>query len=224
MNNDLGIIIVAGGTSSRYGKNKLLDEISGIPVFVHSLKNFKDACPDNQIALVCSSNNIEIFKNAASKAIPENNFLFIIGGNERFNSVINGLNSLPLNVKYVAVHDAARPLTKKNILEQCIESCIKHGSGITAKKVTDTIKVADKNLKVNKTIDRTNLWSMETPQVFKLIELINAYKKITDENLSVTDDAEAMELSGHSVYLVNNPEPNIKITFPNDISYVESLI
>ena len=224
-NNNLGIIIVAGGTGNRFGKeNKLLEYISKYPVFIHSLLNFRGSCPDNQMVLVCHPDSINEYKKLADKFVPNNDFVYIKGGTERYNSVINGLNALPDHIEYVAIHDAARPLANKKLLNNCLESCKKLGSGIAAKKINDTIKSADKNGKITKTIDRENLWSIETPQVFKLEELKAAYQKIIKDKITVTDDAGAMEYTGYPVYLVENFDINTKITHQSDIKYIKAIM
>lgn len=222
---ELGIVIVAGGTGSRFGKtNKLLEYISVYPVFIYSLLNFRGSCPDNQIVLICSSDSIDEYKKLSDKFIPNNDFVFTTGGAERYNSVINGLKLLPNDVKYVAVHDAARPLANKELLHKCLESCRLRGSGVAAKKINDTVKLTTNDEKVVKNVDRTNLWTVETPQIFSIQELKSAYHKLIKDNISVTDDAGAMEYAGFPVYLVENPDINTKITHQSDIEYVKTLI
>lgn len=219
MNNELGIIIVAGGTSTRYGeKNKLLEEIGGIPIIAHSLLTFRNICPDNQMVLVCHPDFMQIYKNLTSKYISANSFSFTTGGETRGDSVFNGLHILEkYNIKYAAIHDAARPLASANLMLKCFESCVKNGSAIAAKRITDTIKSANPEKKVTATIDRSNLWAIETPQIFKLQEILSAYTFLKTKGLSVTDDAGAMECSGKEVFLYENSEYNQKITYPWDL-------
>ena len=255
MNKDLGIIIVAGGSGTRFGKqNKLLQYIpcsihlpkfhtkhlpqessliahnkncsaySECPVFICSLLNFYRLCPDHQIVLVCHSDLIDEYKKLTDNFIPENEFIFTTGGVERYNSVINGLDVLPDNVKYVAVHDAARPLANKKLLNKCLDSCKQRGSGIAAKKINDTVKRTSNDKKVIENIDRTNLWAIETPQIFRIQDLKSAYEKLIQSNATITDDAGAMELAGFSVFLVESPELNIKITNQSDIEYIKTFL
>ncbi len=255
MNKELGIIIVAGGTGTRFGGgNKLLEYIPSsiclskphtpiappespkpppkqkikmppaYPVFIYSLLNFRNSCPDTQIVLVCHSDLIEKFKKLADKFIPENQFIYTIGGAERYNSVINGMNALPKSVKYVAIHDAARPLADKKLLYKCLEMCKQKGSGVAAKKINDTVKRTINENIVLESLDRTNLWTVETPQVFKIDELKSAYRTLLQDSASVTDDAGAMEYADFPVYLVENPDINTKITHQSDIEYIKTLI
>lgn len=219
MNIDFGIVIVAGGTSARYGeKNKLLDEIGGIPIVAHSMINFRHICPDNQIVLVCHSDFIQIYKDLISNYIPSNSFSYIEGGETRGDSVYKGLKILnQLQVQYAAIHDAARPLASSKLMMRCFEQCMKNGSAVAAKRITDTIKSADTNNRVISTIDRTKLWAIETPQIFKLQEILSAYTLVSAKGLTVTDDAGAMESFGKEIFLFENPEYNQKITYIWDL-------
>ena len=204
-------------------KNRLA-YITAYPVFIYSLLNFRDSCPDSQIVLVCHSDLIDEFKRLTNKFIPDNQFVYTTGGAERYNSVINGLNALPKNVKFVAVHDAARPLANKKLLYKCLESCKNRGSGVAAKKINDTVKRTANDGKVLENIDRTNLRAVETPQIFKIDELKSAYRKLLRDKANVTDDAGAMEYADFPVYLVENPDINTKITHQSDIEYIKTLI
>jgi len=218
----LGIIIVAGGGSSRYGeKNKLLETIDRVPVFAHSLINFRNCCPDNQIVLVCNENYLSAYKNMINVLIPDNKFIFTQGGTTRSYSVINGLNMLSEKIKYVAIHDAARPLATSSLLNKCLSSCIANGSGVAAKRITDTLKTADERGKVLKTIDRSSSWTIETPQMFRFDDIKAAYKYIKEKGITVTDDAGAMEHFGKDVFLVENQDYNFKITYPMDLPIAE---
>jgi 2-C-methyl-D-erythritol 4-phosphate cytidylyltransferase len=225
MYSDLGVIIVAGGSSSRFGgKNKLLEKINGIPLFIYSIKCFVKKCNEKNIILVCSKDYIEIYKAISKEFLPDNSISFTLGGKTRSESVINGLKCLKNKLNFVAIHDAARPLVNEEIIKKCYESCKKSGSGVAAKKITDTVKLTDNKNKVLKTVNRENLWAIETPQIFNLQELSLAYKKITDKNIFVTDDAGAMEIFGTDVSLVENPAPNIKVTYSTDLNYLKYLL
>ena len=220
MYNNLGIIFLAAGSSSRYGeKNKLLEKYKGIPVFIHSIKNLSKLCNPENVVIVCSQENIEIFSSLLKIHISNCTFNFTVGGKERYNSVFNGLNHLKNNnIKFIAIHDTARPLVNEYIFTRCYDSCLINGSGIAAKKINDTIKRTTKNKQIIETIDRNNLWSIETPQTFIFDKIYAAYNIIIKDNAIVTDDAGAMEYIGKKVYLVENPYPNKKITYETDLN------
>lgn len=224
MLNNIGIVIAAGGSGRRFGKNKLLEMAGCLPVFAHSIINFRKICPDQNIVLVCHSEFFEEYKRQANKYIPNCKIQLVVGGKTRSDSVMIGLDALPLNLEFAAIHDAARPLASHEILKKCAEACAIHGSGVAAAKVTDTIKMADDNQFVEKTINRAKLWRIQTPQVFRLKELKKAYSKVKKDKDQVTDDAEVMELSGYKIFLVENNAPNLKITLDFDLKLVNCLL
>ena len=219
MYKDLGIIFLAAGKSSRYGvQNKLLELYNEIPLFIHSIKTFSSQCKKENIIIVCSQEETNSFTAILKKHIPDNCYTFASGGKERYNSVYNGLSKLKNKVEYVAIHDTARPLATQQILNNCYKMCKKNGSGVAAKRINDTIKrTIGNNSKVLETVDRTNLWAIETPQIFRFNEIFNAYKKIIKNNKFITDDSGAMEYAGYTVYLVENQDPNKKITYKTDL-------
>jgi 2-C-methyl-D-erythritol 4-phosphate cytidylyltransferase len=222
---DLGIVVAAGGSSSRYGeKNKLFEELCGLPVFAHSIENFMAICPLGNIVLTAPEKDLPEFSRLLEKNLPDAKIKIVCGGDTRMKSVINGLDALPDGIKIVAVHDAARPLASSELLKKCYEACLEHGASVASKPVTDTIKTADENCFSTGTLDRSTLWAMETPQVFPLEALRNACEMATEKGMDFTDDAGVMEFAGHPVYLLNNPDFNIKITYKGDIPLAESAL
>jgi 2-C-methyl-D-erythritol 4-phosphate cytidylyltransferase len=219
MYNDLGIIFLAAGQSSRYGKkNKLLEIYKDLPIFIHSVKTLSSLCCEKNIVIVCSHENINSFSSLIKQYLPNVNYKFTAGGKERYNSVYNGLINLKNKIKYVAIHDTARPMVNTYILNECYKSCLTNGNGVAAKRISDTIKRTSYDNQVLETIDRTNLWAIETPQAFNYTEIFDAYTKIIEDKASITDDAGALEYTGKKVYLVENPFPNKKITYETDLN------
>jgi 2-C-methyl-D-erythritol 4-phosphate cytidylyltransferase len=219
MFSNLGLIFLAAGKSSRYGeKNKLLELYEGLPLFIHSIKKLSTLCKNDNIFIVCTPENINKFSHILNKNIPDNNFNFIGGGKERYNSVYNGLMELKDKVEYVAIHDTARPMATSKLLKNCYTICKKNGSAIAAKRINDTIKRTGENNKVQATIDRTNLWAIETPQVFRFNEIFDAYTRVIIDEKFITDDSSAMEYAGYTVYLMENTEPNKKVTYKTDLT------
>ncbi len=225
MINNLGIIIVAGGSGSRFGNdNKLLAKIDDKPVLLHTLSNFIKMCPTNHFILVSSSKFIDECKALLRCNLKDKEISIIKGGATRSKSVQNGLAALPDSATIVAIHDAARPLASSKLLSRCMEYFKKNGSCVAAKKVVNTIKEASSDGFVKKTLDRNKLWSIETPQIFYTEELKEAYLKTEVDNYNSTDDASVMEYIGKPVFLFENPSPNIKITYEEDIHYAEAVL
>jgi 2-C-methyl-D-erythritol 4-phosphate cytidylyltransferase len=226
---DLAIIVAAAGSGQRFGgHNKLLEPLENLPLFVHCLKTFLMICPAKQIVLVVSSKERDQFASVIKQTIPETEILIVNGGDFRTQSIANGIQQLPTTVNYVAIHDAARPFVTLELIKRCLTEARQHGAAIPAKQVTDTLKRVNKNNQIIETVCRNNLWRVETPQVFDLKLLRQAYKIAEDcgaGNLTeFTDDAAVMEAAGFSVKIVNAPEPNLKITYPEDITAAEIIL
>jgi 2-C-methyl-D-erythritol 4-phosphate cytidylyltransferase len=219
----LGLIIAAGGSSSRFGEgNKLFQMLDGLPVFCHCLKNFLGGGAPDACLLVAPANSLENFLLLLDQHLPflTEQVRIIPGGETRMASVLAGLNALPQSCRFVAVQDAARPLSSAALLQRCLDSARQTGSGVAAHRLTDTIKQATTDGKVLKTLDRNALWATETPQVFQRELLLKAYQHCRNSQKNFTDDAQLLEETGIPVQLVENPQPNPKITFPTDLAAI----
>jgi len=221
----LGIVIAAGGNASRYGKvNKLFEKLAGVPLFIHCIRNFMALCLPENIILSGAAEELRKFEKEIKRHLNGLEMRLVKGGVSRTESVYNGISALPETVEIVAVHDAARPFASTALLLNCIKSCKKYDGAIAAKAVTDTVKRADKDRLIKETLDRSVLWTVETPQVFILHKLKKAYLKALKSKKHFTDDAGIMEYAGYSVCLVENSEFNIKITYPADIKYAARIM
>ena len=225
MNKDLGIIIAAAGSSSRFGdRDKLFEELDGMPLFLHSIRRFYPLCPPGNMVVVVNPPKLADFEAAAASYLPECRLKFISGAELRTDSVRNGLAALALETKFVAIHDAARPWTEPELLEECLIAARLHGGAVPAKAVVDTLKLAAPGGKIIKTVSRDNLWRVETPQVFNLEQLRDANQKVAETGIEFTDDASIMEAAGYKVYVVESRGKNNKVTYHGDIVGDETLI
>ncbi len=215
---DTGVVIVAGGGGIRFGGNKLLVDLDGMPVFMHSLQTFARLVPAEHIVLVTAAAARRQFEIALADFPYARRIRLADGGATRQESVHNGLKALPETLMFSAVHDAARPFVAPELIAACIDSARTHGSGVAAHQVTDTIKVVDGQNLVVATPDRQTLCAAETPQIFRRAELLAAYDSLACRGLSVTDESAAMELAGHQVHLVVHARNNRKITYPHDLN------
>lgn len=222
---DLGIVIAAGGSSSRYGaENKLFEKLAGVPVFIHCLRNFLPVCRKDALVLVAPGNDIPAFEQLLNDNLSEASVKCVAGGDTRSQSVCNGLAVLPAGVEYVAVHDAARPLASAELLLMCLTEARKYDGALAAHPVADTLKKGSADDVIETTVDRSSLWAVETPQIFPLDKLQLAYEKARQTGGEFTDDAGVMESAGYRVKLVRNPDNNLKITYPKDIALAEALL
>jgi 2-C-methyl-D-erythritol 4-phosphate cytidylyltransferase len=122
------------------------------------------------------------------------------------------------------VHDAARPLVGPTDIEAVVAQAKLSGAATLAARIVETLKIADQNNRVAGSVDRTGLWSMQTPQVFRRDWLIPAYKRLLAGGGSVTDEVSAVQAMGHPVHLVQSETANLKITYPSDLDLVRKLI
>ena len=192
----LGVIVAAAGSSSRFaGGNKLLQIFTGLPVFCHCLKNFFAADSPCVCLLVVPVSARAEFHDLLTAHLPElsTRVQIIAGGATRMASVLAGLEALPSSCRYVAVQDAARPLSSADLLRRCLESAQRDGSGVAARRLTDTIKLATADGKVIKTLDRNSLWAAVTPQVFRRELLLKAYQACQNSKTVFTEAAQLPE-------------------------------
>ncbi len=147
------------------------------------------------------------------------------GGDERYQSVFNGLHALHDKAEgddWVLVHDAARPCLNQSAIDRLMINLRTHAvGGILALPCRDTMKRADNSNEIVETVERESLWHAQTPQMFKYGKLYSAIEKMLNEDIVVTDEAMAMELSGYKPMLVQGHQENIKITHKDDLKHLE---
>ena len=217
-------IIVAAGSGNRMGFDKLLARLRGSPVILHTLRAFQ-ACPDiDEIVIVSSAEREEVIRRLGEDAMLTKVKGFAAGGAERHLSVWSGIQALAADCDYVAVHDGARPLIHPAQISRCLAKARESGAAASARPVSETLKRVDEAGRVSGSVDRTNLWIMETPQVFARRLLMEAYEALLDDGVLVTDEVSAVERLGHPVWLVDNPTPNPKVTWPADLTLAERLM
>jgi 2-C-methyl-D-erythritol 4-phosphate cytidylyltransferase len=146
------------------------------------------------------------------------------GGIERQDSVWNGLAALNDQVEIVAIQDAARPCTSQELILATVAAARETGAAVAAQPVTDTIKETVDGKLISRTVDRSRLWSVQTPQTFQVAVIRRAISAAREKGLQLTDDTAACELIGQPVRLVNGNRPNPKVTVPGDLLVVESLL
>jgi 2-C-methyl-D-erythritol 4-phosphate cytidylyltransferase len=219
-------IIVAAGRGTRMGPDidKLFLEVAGRPVVGHTWASF-DSAPDiDEIILVVRAEMEETFSELAEAMPATKPFRLVAGGKERQDSVWNGLEALNARTRIVAIQDGARPCTSSALISATIAAARETGAAVAAQRVTDTIKQSDDGKTIARHLDRSGLWSVQTPQTFKVEIIRKALTAVRDRRLMVTDDTAACELIGQVVQLVPAPEANPKVTVPADLPYIELLL
>lgn len=220
----LTAIIVAAGSSRRMGSDKLFVAIAGKPVIAHAISAFEKANSVSAIIVVAREDRHRDLE----KLVRDQNWKkiqsVIAGGEHRQDSVRAGLEQLSEDARYVAVHDAARPLVTAEQIERVYQACLEQGAATLADPITDTLKRADVDRVVSESVDRHQLFAMQTPQIFARELLIEAYETVTAKNILVTDEVSAVEYLGRKVVLVPNEDFNFKITYPRDFLLAEFVI
>ena len=214
----VGAIIVAAGESRRMGgTDKVFAPLGGKPVLARVIDTFQKCKLVDQIVVVVNAKNIE----KCRKLVAEKRWSKVsdvcAGGRLRQDSVAAGLKWL--NCQWVVIHDGARPLVTKDLIERGLKAAKETGAAVAAVPVTDTIKLADDDRIVHQTPPRKNLWAVQTPQVFRVDIITRAYKQVKGE---ATDDASLVEGLGYRVKLYMGAYDNIKITNPDDLLIAEA--
>lgn len=214
-------IIAAAGAGSRMGAgiNKVFLDIKGIPMLVHTLLAFERADSVDDIIVVTGRDDIERVENAAEKYNITKFKRAAAGGDTRQRSVLNGLRASDADI--AAVHDAARALITPDLIDRCISDAVKFGAAAAGVKSVDSLKRAENGF-ITETINRENVYNIQTPQVFYREELMRLHENAAD--ISVTDDTALAEKNGIKVFITEGGYENIKLTSPYDIILAEEIL
>ncbi|MGB0744970.1 MAG: 2-C-methyl-D-erythritol 4-phosphate cytidylyltransferase [Opitutales bacterium] len=224
------ILLAAGSGSRMQGavEDKILAMIHGRPVFYYSLNAFA-ACDSAHILCIVYRDEAQQEKLAEviNHSIRQE-VIWVRGGTERQESVLNGLEALPKVATHTLIHDCARPLITSALIEQLIEATRRDGAASLAHPVTDTIKRIPCAGSLQSTeledLDRNRLWAMETPQAFRHADILKAYRHVKNQTLQLTDDCAAAASIGIKTTLIHNRAPNLKITSATDLDYIKAIL
>jgi 2-C-methyl-D-erythritol 4-phosphate cytidylyltransferase len=216
----IGAVIVAAGKSRRMGGvDKVMATLGGKPILARVIDVYQRCNSIYQIVVVLSEQNLE----SGRQLVAEKGWSKVTdvcpGGNRRQDSVLAGLNRLS-DCAWAVIHDGARPLVTKELIDRGLEAAIQTGAAVAAVPVTDTIKMVGDDQLVQGTPPRRNLWAVQTPQVFRFDIIAEAYRQAKSE---VTDDATLVEQLGHRVKLYMGSYDNIKVTTPEDLALAKIL-
>lgn len=220
----LSAIIVAGGSSQRMGFDKLLAPLHDKPVFAHSIIAFEQTASVTEIILVARAERLADYERVIESGKFSKVSAVIAGGARRQDSVRLGIEQLSLQTRFVAVHDAARPLVRPELIERVLRSARTHGAAAVAAPVIDTLKRVDHDSFVIGGEERANLFAMQTPQIFRRALLESACAALLESGAEVTDEVSAVERVGGKVMLMTNEEANFKITYPADLALAEFVL
>jgi 2-C-methyl-D-erythritol 4-phosphate cytidylyltransferase len=217
-------ILVAAGRGARMGRDKLFLNVAGKPVIAHTWARFDEARCIDEIVVVVRAGMEKKIAALAKKFKFRKKFQIVTGGAERQDSVWAGLEAAPPKADIVAVHDAARPCVNNDLIAATVKYAEETGAAVAAHPVTDTIKESADGRLIQKTLDRSQLWAMETPQTFRLDVIRRGISAARAKKMVFTDDTASCELIGQPVRLVSSIAPNPKVTVPGDLPIVEALL
>lgn len=216
-------IILAGGSSTRYGtgENKTLVELLGRPVLEYSLRVFLGSPAVDEVILAARAGEEATLRALAESLSPEKPVTVVTGGKDRAESVQNALTAA--KGERVLIHDGARPLVTKELLEDCLAALEEADGATIATPSRDTVKLADEEGYVERSTDRSRTYLIQTPQAFYREELLALHRALGDgpERGQITDDCMLLERAGRRVKLVPGRRENIKITTPADRELAE---
>lgn len=192
--------------------------LGGKPIALYSFELFDDSPEIDEIVVVCDSRYQHLFQSAKKTLV------FAQPGKQRQDSVYSGLLKTSEKADFVLTHDSARPFLERKDLLAFLETLHRVGASALASPVVCTIKQCDPKRRVEKTLDRSKLWEMQTPQGLKRSLFFQAYEYADQKNLSVTDDMSLAEAFGHPVELVPGSPRNFKITTPFDLAVAKTLL
>ncbi len=220
MSRNAAILLAAGSSHRMQGAvvDKILAPIGSKPAFAHAAGAFLESGVVDFYIIVYRDAPQSILLSAYAPTPA----LFVKGGSERQYSVSRALEALPDDVKYVFIHDCARPFIRAEQLVALHKIVRRERAVVLAHRVTDTIKVHSDSGRLG-SLDRSRLWAMETPQVFERDLIVRAYARVAKYKLPITDDAQAIEGLRHPVALLENPHPNPKLTTPADLDWCNYL-
>ncbi len=221
-------IIAAAGRGTRMqdpdGKTKQMMELGDLPVIVHTLKAFEKCALINEIIVVALKDELPIYEQYKAKYGLTKIAAVVSGGDTRQESVLCGFEAISDASDFVAIHDGARCLITPTQIENVLQEAFRKGAATAACHVNDTVKRANNKGFIEETLDRSELWLAQTPQVFKTEVYRAAAYVAKEEDFAATDDNMLAEHVGFQVKLVDTGTENIKITTPADLAIAEIIL
>jgi 2-C-methyl-D-erythritol 4-phosphate cytidylyltransferase len=221
-------IVLAAGAGRRIGEStsKVFLPLAGRPLLLRTLDRVFSAFSIEQVVLVVAASEVARCETLlrADAGLRGRPFLLQIGGATRQQSAKRGLEKIGSDTDIVMIHDGARPLVSSSLIDRCVEAAADKGAVAVGLPVRDTIKVVSEDRRIQSTPERSSLWEIQTPQVFKRDLIVEAHERAERDGIEVTDDAMLVERLGKPVFIVDGERTNLKVTVPEDVWLAEALI
>lgn len=217
-------VIVAAGSSTRAGSDKLFEELSGIPVLAYTISAFQKCKIISDIIIVTREDKIQCVSEICNKYSFDKVRKVVRGGESRTESAMKGISEVPKKTELIAIHDGARPFVSDDLINNCVAAAHKYHAAVPALTSTDTIKIIDNSKFFSGTLDREKVCRVQTPQVFDADLIKGALSSALQRKVTYTDDSAAVEYMGFKAAKVTGSEDNIKITYNRDFSIANIIL
>ena len=225
--NRFALILPAAGSGTRFGAgDKLLVSLAGRSVLQRSVALFADRDDIAQIVIPTAPDRFDAYRELLASCIVPGRLTFVPGGSERWQSVHNGLRAVHAKIPFVAIHDAARPLTPQSVIDAAFQGAVATGGSVPVVLEPATLKRIGPDEKVVATVDRRGLYQAQTPQCFERARLLEAFEGLIAQNrlAGITDDAEVFERMGWPVAATPGCVTNLKITTAEDTELARAIL
>jgi 2-C-methyl-D-erythritol 4-phosphate cytidylyltransferase len=224
MSEPLSAVVVAAGRSQRMGFDKLLTPLAGRPLLLHTLDRLLQTELPAEIVLVIRPGSQAEMEAVIAPLRDRGSIRLVPGGAQRQDSVQAGLRAVAASSEYVLVHDAARPLVTREMIDVVLAAAKLSGAAVCGAPCSDSLKEVGEDGLVTRTIDRTGLWTVQTPQIFRTQLLRDSYRAMARAGTVFTDDTAVVEAAGHPVRAVLYHGINLKVTTPEDWKLAEAFL
>jgi 2-C-methyl-D-erythritol 4-phosphate cytidylyltransferase len=224
MSDFLSAVVVAAGRSQRMGFDKLLTPLAGRPLLSHTLERLFRTDLPSEIVLVVRSGTEPEMERLVEPLAKMGSIRIVPGGAQRQDSVQAGLDAVSPNAEFVMVHDAARPFVTKELIDSVLAAARLSDAAVCGAPCSDSLKEVGEDGLVLRTIDRSGLWTVQTPQIFRTQLLRDAYRAALATGATFTDDTAVVEAMGHPVRIVLYHGINLKVTTPSDWRLAEAFL
>ncbi len=220
----VSVIIPAAGASRRFGGKvkKIFAKLGGREIFLRTLELFINRDDVCEVIFAVSPDDYDEVKRKYGANLGFMGINLVKGGDERYKTVRNAIETVSDEATLIAIHDAVRPCITQDNISEVFQAAAEKGAAVLACPENETLKRIGEDKTIEATVDRSKLYKAQTPQVFEKNLIVDAYAKLSDN--SITDDAQAVELAGGKVTIVESAATNIKITRVSDIKLAEAIL